>query len=81
LHIWIYATTGIECSLGRLARRGSADGAGAETSAGTVGDGGVKGGADDGNVVGGGGGEKTFYVGEVCKGGYAGEGVLEFMLD
>ena len=60
-----------------LAGGGGADSAGTEARAGAVGDSGVEGGAEDGDVVAGGGVLEAADVGEVGEGGYAAEAPLE----
>ena len=75
--VWVQSAARVEATAGALAGGGGADGAGAEAGARTVGDGGVEGGTDDGDVVGSRGGvRETFVVWEVCEGGDAAEGPL-----
>jgi hypothetical protein len=60
--VWVYADCGVKALDWELALGGGADGTRAEAGAGTVGDGCVEGGANDGDVIGGRRGEEAFGV-------------------
>jgi hypothetical protein len=75
--VGVYTGSGVEAAEGGLAGRGGTDSAGPEAGAGSVGDGCVERGAEDGDVEKGRRRGQTFGVGEVGEGGDACEGPLD----